>query len=504
MVKDWIKLQKELYSQVKKELSGLTTQKSRSFALYEKRFQRDLHAARQCSWKDFLGLQRQSDFFLIGDFHSFHQSQKQLLRLLEDKDVRKPASLGLEALPPDLEPLVQRSTSSKKMKLLKEGLQLEERWGSSWEIYEKIVLSAQRQGIRIFSLGGKQPQLQRRDKEASRRATQHRGPVWLFMGEYHCARPHLPAELKKLSPSARILSLQQNDDRLSLKSLAQMEVKSSLLFRAPKKKEGVDLICLIHTLPWIKWQSDLNFKHQREEGGAEIDAYDQIQWSLRTLIEFFKDRRYPATELRSDVLDFSVISSSDEDFVSSLRRLPKSLKPYVLEQLELRKVAVLGDKRRIYLSELSVNSCAHAASLLLFYSWQGKQQTTSFNFYQNTLEESLTFFLSKVLNHRRKSKTWEELRVKLMEEGHRRKLKTLLRSREFYVWAFDSKAASAKLGPFEREASLVLGRRIADQCFEGFLAGEISKQRLTRHLTSKENHYLRLLELYSCSQDFSY
>jgi hypothetical protein len=72
----------------------------------------------------------------------------------------------------------------------------------------------------------------------------------------------------------------------------------------------------------------------------------------------------------------------------------------------------------------------------------------------------------------------------------------------------NSKKEAEALAPFEKDAALALGRWIADYSFEAFLAGELSKQRVTRLASQRsdidEVAYSRLVELLSLAKDFRY
>lgn len=506
-MKDWLKLQKDLYVTARSELKKMTQPKPRNFQAYERRYLRDLDGLKKSSFEEFYRSQRRADCFLIGDFHSFRQSQKQLLRLLKDPRVRKPKSLGLETLPLELESELQgylKKPSPQKLKKLQRAWNLEEHWGSSWDTYKAILSLCQELKIQVYSLGSTQASLEKRDQMAARRALQQARPSWLFIGEMHCARPHLARLLRLKSPDLEVLSLQQNEDRLALKHLKQMKTKSSLMFLSQHPKLG-EVFCLLHTLPWVKWQSDLNFKIRQEEGYSELDPHDQILWSLRTLKDFFEDRRYPSSIISKEAFDFQAISSSDEDFLEALEKLSAAEQNWVLEQLELEHVAVLSRQRRIFLSEVSLNSCAQAASLLLISHWQQKQYF-EFNFYRTSFLHALSFFLSKILNHRRKSPSWDEWRKSLKRNGEQHKLDVLWRSRNFYRWGLKAEELRFQKQEGLNFAAHALGRWLADQCFEAFLAGEFSKQRLTRICTSsfqsEEIAYLRLCELWSLARDF--
>lgn len=508
-MKDWIRLQRNLTKQVLEEMKGFKIRRPKELDSYEKAFHRDFRSEKKADWNQFVKKLNQSRIFFLGDFHSFPQSQKQLLRLLKRKEIVTPEAIGLEALEPQEESRLHRllqKPDSKKIEAFVKSLNLEEDWGSSVEVYTEVLLWAAQNKCKVFSLGARRGNLARRDKEAAKRILSQKpsARTWILMGEFHGASAHLPKEIHKLESSLEICVLQQNHDRLSLKYLPQLETQSSLLFRLPARK-NLDAFCLIHTLPWVKWQSELQFKQRHSESEAEVDIHDQIEWSIATLSEFFKDARYPESLKEEGRDDFISLHTQDEAFVEALKALSNTQKRYVLEELKRKKVAVLYRQRRIFIAEARLNACAQAAAQWLLAHWTGRQSFKS-KFYERSLFECLSFFLSKTLNHRRKTRSWQEWNDILRAKSEIKKLRAILLSQNFFKRSMDSDLFERELQDFSAEAAEALGRWIADQAFEAFLSGELSKQRIIRLLTTRheqeETAYLRLSELYSLARDF--
>jgi len=427
---------------------------------------------------------------------------------LKDPTIKKPTYLALEVLDPRLETklqtFVRRPNSRKLEKDLREQLELED-WGSSWEVYKELILLAHQLKIQIKGLKSEHFSLQQRDQASAKIIAKLKANCWILFGEFHCARPHLPAEVLKHSPAQKLLVIQQNTDNLHLKHLESMTPKKDLIFEDTQNRR-IPLFCILHTPLWIKWQSYLDHQIQKQNEIYSIDAQDQIAWSLKTLYSFLKDPRYPRALSIDDILDFNVISVEDEDFIYALSNLSKKKALAVRTQLESSRIAILLQERKIFLSEVTLNSCAQAAGSYLYRSWSNLKAPAE-SFYQKSLLECMSFFLSKVLNHSRKAKHWRDWKRAFKNTDQSENLQSILEAREFSKHFSDRRAWLEKIRNHESSTAVALGRVIADLAFEAFLAGEFSKERLNRLLSefpkTEIGCFERLVELKSVGQEFA-
>jgi hypothetical protein len=339
-----------------------------------------------------------------------------------------------------------------------------------------------------------------RDKAAAARLSQLSARTWTFIGEYHCARQHLPLELIKASPQKKIVVLQQNDDRATLQLLKESTEKSALILKAPEwipngfsASKPIDLFCILHTPLWIKYQSVLEhtFAAEEREAGEIQDASDQIQWSLKTLVKFLEDPRYPSHIKTGQLHHVHVYKSDDPHFYRSIVRLPKNDQQSISQQLKTSGLAVSMGTREIFLSEVTINSCSQAAGLYLYQAWSTNRFNTK-QIYSLVLLETLSFFLSKLLNHSRRATSRNKMPSSLFK---------------FYLQPPPSAKLKKILGRQKMHAAQYLGRSLADALFEGFLAGEFSRSRLIRILKApirdEETAFLYLTEIYSVGRAFS-
>lgn len=501
-MKEWMILQRKLHRRVQIELKHSLPAYSPSLRRYALAYKKDFRDMRTVDQHSLFQMLRRVDFAFIGDFHSLAQSQKLLLRLLRNPNVAKPKFLAFEVLGSSdlslIEKFQKHPNKQNEWKLRNE-LRLEQVWGSSWKVYRELFLECHNLKIKIIGLKSLHRKLQNRDREAARQLAKLQERTWIFFGEFHCARPHLPRELLSLRLNAQIGVLQQNEDHLLQKHLEEFSRKAPVILKS-KKRSDIELYCILHTPVWVKWQSYLDQQIHREESDTPIDALEQVRWSLSTLVEFLEDIRYPHPITKDDLLDFGVIEADDEDFSQALHSLSPKERRGLVRSLEWIRVGCLPRKKRIYMTEKTINACAHAAALYLYQSWTDQTEVYK-SFYESILTECVCFFLTKILNHSRKTKHWKEL--ERSKESH---VRQALKLREFTKAYGNKKSLIHRSGHSLASSGIIIGRILADRLFEAFLAGEFSKARLNRILISppknEDEIFERVVEIQSVGRAF--
>ncbi len=473
-MKQWIKLQRHLYEQCLEGARAPVARKSRALKAYEKRFHADFQQLKPSHSSALLRAMNQASLTLIGDFHTLRQSQRFLLRLLKDRRVRKPKALALEVLYPKHRPLLAsflKDPSPLHETRLKRALQLESHWGSDFETYKDIFQTAHKNGMALIPLGTSQKTLQERDRSMAGMLAKQPTPTWALVGEFHCARPHLPQQIVALDKTKSITIVLQNDDRLTLKHQnIQRETDSEreAIYSVAKSSQWptIDVFSVLHTPLWIKYQSLMEHYLEGEdrEGGDIADPRAQIVWSLKTLDRFLRDPRYELKSLEKDLKSLHVFKADSRDFYRVLSRYSPRRRQELLRQIKMTGIGVSARDHSIFLSETTINACSHAAGLYLFQTWTSTT-LESLETADSLLMETMAFFLSKLLNHSRRPP---------------RHFSTVTQS---FFSALKSRPLSpAHIKIAANQSLLPLARQIGDLCFEAFLAEEFSRSRLLRLL----------------------
>lgn len=517
-MKDWIQLQLKLYRSLKKEVLSAIGRVPKALKVYEETYRQDLKHLEACDFRLLRSSIKEADFVFIGDFHTLRQSQRFLLRLLRSKDIQKPDCIAFEVFGPEhlslIKTWLQSPTSAHELKL-REALKLEKRFGTHFESYKEILLKAHELKIEISALGSKSKNLHRRDRHAaeslSKLTKKKKLRTWIFFGEYHCARPHIPAALLKLQPHAKILVIQQNEDRATESVLRDLTLQKLVVLRAKpyivhKKTPPIEMFCVLHTPLWIKYQSyletHLEAHDEHDDEFEAFSAYDQIAWSLRTLSEFLADPRYPTKWSLKQLLDFSVLRADEPHFLRQISKLKTAQKTEVLLSLKHSSSALVLDSRQLFLSEFTINSCSQVAGLYLYQMWSGTRAQRR-DFYKRTLIEAMGFFLSKLLNHSRKAPSWKQWQWRPHARIPRSEHESITAAKNFVVnHPKKFKGSDSLLA----HAALVLGRNLSERAFEAFLAKEFSISRLNRILHTRIRTELEafevLVELQSLGRPF--
>ena len=492
-MKNWAQLQRDLFKNIRREVEFYIQHRPKELVRYEKEFLRDRTTFRETSHPSLVESINHADIVFIGDFHTLRQSQRLLLRLLRDKDVKKPKVIGLEILSPRHEKALYewlRHPTFKKETELKKLLALETKWGSSWETYQELFKLAFEHEIKLAGLGSETKNIYARDRFAAEKIGRLKERQWILFGEYHCAPSHLPAEVAAYVPESRMTIVLQNDDQATLQKLSKLSANQTMILSTRPKSKGrytkkMDMFCVLHTPLWIKWQSYLDRQLKTSDDSADelyegIQAHDQMLWSLQTLVSFLEDPRYPHPLPAEYVFDLAVIGPDDSDFFSSLSRLAPSKRRDVSSQLKYSTAAVLPEKKRVYLTELTVNSCAHAAGSYLFRLWTGISGIEK-SYFKYLLTETMSYMLSKLLNHSRRAlhkKDWEA-RATAFKGSRRNEALAVLKAYQNL-----DRYPITHSDHFSRYATIAIARMVGDSVFEAFLTGEFSRARLIRIMTT--------------------
>jgi len=507
---DWLKLQKDLYQDSRSEVAHLLGRKPLSLQRYEKVFLQDQKFWKDSSFSSFVSALNKSDFFFLGDFHTLRQSQRTLLRLLRDPQIMSPKVLALEVIRAGSEEKILGLLKKGRLSQVRELLAIERRFGSAFETYQEILEICIRKKIKLIGLSSNSKTLSQRDQFAANLIAKET-KVWILFGEHHCARPHLPALVAALHPRSSAVVLQQNDDRLSLQRLSLLQKKSQVLKAPIGKFPQIALFNYLHTPVWMKWQSFLEWhlhspEDYQSEFTSQIDAREQMLWCLRTLYDFLEDARYPLDFSFKELSDVEVFESAFTNFDKRWNKFGTALKRSLISQLRISPLAVAVVERKIFLAEVTVNSCAHAAaSYLLRRSSQIDNDDQ--DFFVGTFVEAMSFFLSKILNHSRRAHTWSDWTEMTKNPRFKKEALAVLTASQFPLRWQQSKRWLRSLGIPPAKLKAHLGRILADALFEAFLAGEFSKARLLRLMMTPIHHsqdaFERLVELKSVGSPFA-
>ncbi len=371
-----------------------------------------------------------SEVLLYGDFHTHRQTQKGLIRILENYISFNPEREIVLAME-----MFRAKDQEYLNRFLKEGIseeqliklcEYEKYWGFPWENYRPIIEMAKSHNIQIIGintdLAGKD-RLPKRDRFAASILLDItiRYPESLcvcLIGEYHLADAHLPYFINQ--HQIRNIRILTNIDEFyfSRPRLADYHSTEYLYL-----KEG--LYCLLNSPPWIKWQSYSLW----EEMKAAEDTYDsslhtdesfdidyQIVSILTHLTEFL-GLSFRESEI-SDFHCYCQLSSVDIVRLANDTSISSYTRTLLKQRLQIDKAFYIPDRKIVLLDTISLNHLSEIAGQILFNALHplASHAQPEDRFLHRILMISAGLLTSKTLNPRFKSPdifTFEENLKKL-------------------------------------------------------------------------------------------
>ena len=433
---------------------------------------------------------------LFGDFHTFKQTQRALLRLLRELLAVTPRPkivLALELLKnryqKQLESYMAGETSEEEFL---QAVNYSREWGFPWAHYKPLIELARDHMIPVVCVNSDHPgprSLELRDQTCARllaNASEEYPDhiVFCLIGEYHLADNHLPATLwnelarrdsDAATPLMRILC---NVDRYYF----DLEGDGRALGSTEVLRLKRDFYCILNSPPWMKWQSFALWEEMRtgfpgsvehadvgldtDDDHADDDAFDvDFQFlGLAQTLSSFLGLNIPKKEL----VKFHTQFSPPAEFTTESLRTAGYSKSDVNQMVE--RAALEGyyfdcRTKTLLITTVSINNLAEAAGQYLLalgaaFVEDGKSAPDEFS--RNALKHAAGIIGSKILNPRRKTKD-HAFHVNYIEQTVRRRLLGYAKirrqvSREVLLAleSFDALLAVWEAGRPSREVSSLL------------------------------------------------
>jgi len=415
----WISARKKLLQTVKLSVNrsiGEPTSDLQKFnEIYQKEF---LGKWQNSSAKELISKVSKAKLVFGADFHAYSQSQRTHLRILRSLPTTTEVILCLEIFASrDQEKidLFLKGKMSEKQFLKK--IKWQESWGFPWENYKPLLDLAKKRSFKVVGLNVLQNS---RDRTAMEAREKHAAPliskcvtaaprslIYVIYGDLHLAKNNLPAKVFGFRPELKnkTLKIYQDSEKLYFK-VAKAGKENSVYVL---KKKETDF-CVLTSPPWVKWQSYLLYLEQRIDTNLDSEG---------DTVDFTEHLRDIAKIIAGDLgiklkfTDLSVYAKKSESIWVALDRVLSRAESQTASQFVSTGRSFFIPKGGIFfLSQPTVN---HAASLCGDYiqaKLSGRERplwNMPTDFYALIWIETVSFFASKLLNHRRKSDTIEQL-----------------------------------------------------------------------------------------------
>lgn len=443
-------IQKKLYRRNKDLIENSILVKEPGFEGYEGAYRRAVAGyERIATQEEMVETVLSADIIYVGDYHTCNQSQRSFLRILKAVIAEDPNfMIGLELIHKRHQKIIDRYLSgrlSQETFLGKIGLK--EHWVFDlWENFKPLFDFSCYHGLPVFGIDAAPEGATIRDRDRASAAliakVIDKNPgrrIFIFIGDLHIAPSHLPKDVTEslkrkgigvISKSVRpelvegratgktrdslFMVRQAHHERRVLKherrELILFENSEAIYWKLAD--EGLDdqvevvllsdgNFCRMHTPPIICQQSYLNWL-EHEEG--EID-YADAKASFLELVHGIA--AFLRIRLGREKDNVEVFTCGDLSFLKRLRESGK----FSRKEIEMIKMQILSSEsyyiaktRFVYLANLSMNHAAEEASHFIKHLCSGEEEPRELvdAFYANILHESLGFFGSKLINHKRK------------------------------------------------------------------------------------------------------
>lgn len=389
-----------------------------------------------------------SDIIYLGDFHTFDQNIRNVLRILKvllnsDND----CIVALEMVDAKYQFYIDAYLENHITDLeFLESIDYHDSWRFPWSHYKLIFELAKKHKIEIIAINTTGNLIERDDFAANiisksmkeNPDTQH----LVVYGELHITSNKIPKKVSKITHNESYVIIHQNLDEVYWK-----QVEESLNDKIVRFNDNE--YCLNSAPPWIKYESmiywyenlcddpDFDIHEYIIENGKKIfgdDTHESFSLICKEMIKAIN------IELETDDLDdFNLHDHTSLDFIENKIRSYKvqKLSKFYCYLIETGQSFKLPDENIFYCGSYSMNRISYLAGIHIFHYFlnKSKVQTKSIliedekvnKFILFAFESLFAFFFSKVMNPHRKCDMFLDIRIKCTHEKNE-KLKSIYNS----------------------------------------------------------------------------
>lgn len=512
------KLRKQMLQKLKIQVQLYLGQESSSLRRYALPYKKDIERSKwtKSSNTEMLDTLKGCDIVLGGDFHAFSQAQRSHLRVLRSLSETRKIILALECIPSSKQRTLDAYMSGKlsdKDFLQKVGWFTH--WGFPWEQYKPLfeyIKSVGGKCIAVNQIPKSQSykSLVARDKHAADvvakvyKKKKSDELIYVMFGDLHIARNHLQKQLKKRLPKTKVATVFLNPEKLYFQFYKKNQDHQSSIVKFSARE-----FCLLESPPWVKWQSYLIYLNQNYD--QFIDDDDSVDYSehVQSLVHIICadfDISFPEP--------LTVYSFHNLDFLDILEErlsaeLFKNIQLCVSNDLSF----YLPKQKKAFLARATVNYSAHLAGLIVHAHVSAKKEwiTVQDSHFEIMIwREAVAFFLSKVINPKRKAIRLDDLKKQLaafspQDKGEEALKLALDQKMSDLLLVYGAEETKGKKRVVKESisylrAAKILGAMLGEKLFNGYRAGHLSKVEIKNllefPLESKDfyNFYIQTLK----------
>ena len=480
-MKAWLDRRRKLLAQLKKQVALRMGPVDRELEVYHRAFEKEFEGLWEpCLKSEMIEELHTGPIVLGSDFHAFPQSQRTHLRIM--RELKVPFTLALECFDSRYQSVLENYMSGMESdEAFLAEVKWDENWGFPWWHYKILVDFARVHSLPVLAINNLRLEgknLGGRDRFMaqiiSERWARRKQLIYAIVGEYHLAREHLPKEIYQLTGECPKV-IHQNSEKLYFQWI---EKRSESQVEVMRSQEGQ--FCVLSSPPWVRWQSYLIYlekthdKHLDFEGEELVGGMDYTDF-VSSLVQFLAWD----LELEISTDDLSVYSPVDQSYLEEI--LSEKVTADELEVIHWKmnndRSFYLPQEGLVYLSRGAINHAAEMAGQYL----HGKlvpRKRVFWNFPKDFIYslwiEGMGYFMSKLINHRRKTGSIEDIRAMLMaihpEDRGKEALQLSLDQRMKEILATDIEGLEKVIFKPKRkesylESSRILGHMLGERLY---------------------------------------
>jgi hypothetical protein len=426
---------------------------------------------------------------LIGDYHALPAAQRHAASLFEQRALAgdRPVVLGVETIyARDQHILDEWWRREIEENELRQRIRFDLDWGYDWTPFYNLLVTARDHAEALYGLDCMPREDLRkigaRDRHAAAKIAEARlrhpdAVIFVLFGESHLAPSHLPRELHRFMPGAKILTVLQNVDALYWRAAGEPTHNVEAV------RVNDEVLCVFNATPLEKYESYRLFLDQWSRCDDGPDFAPTIYNLIDSLVRFLEINRYSPhnstqPKFLVDMLP-EVYGGSSEAMLRRLlsrKGIGEAEREAMLTSVEDRGSAYLPQVNAFYVREFQMIHAAEDATRFLHQACQGLPQRLNGvpaargdsgrknpidEFYARVIEHAVAYFGSRVLYPARPA---PEDAGPLSRTACERLAQSAIRADKS---KYDSAARD-------------LGYRMGSQIYDAYLAGKVAPSGLRR------------------------
>ena len=514
---NWVKTRRALLRHVKAEVKKrLGTSDQKDLLDFSVRYEKELKRSwKRSSQSELLARIEDSNLVYGGDFHALAQAQRTHLRIL--RSLKQPVILALECFQVSAQIyLDQYLAGALELEQLRVKSKWDRTWGFSWDHYQPLFELAKAKGFQLLAVNSK-PSFARstlKDLEARETAAakviskawaQSTLSLYVIFGDLHLAPSHLPGRVRDClvkSARAKVVVKARPGRVFTSRPLRELTIhlnSERVYFQLAKRglETDVDVVkfsdksfCVLSTPPWVKWQSYLLFLdrngtsdgERRLDDETDFDPTDQVALLVRLAANDLG-----LSDKFKQINDLAVYSEDDETIWREVsRRTNDGERETAQLLLKQGQRFFIPQGGLAYQPKPTINSAASLAGLYL-HARLSRRKRTLWNFPDDIRAliwtEAVSYLISKMINHSRRSETVAGLQTKLQQSENPEALRLALDVRLSEIVRLQTgRLRPLQIRPRQKssyvEASRILGGMLGERLYVAYRSRKLKRDTL--------------------------